>query len=64
MQGQEPELNFQQLKRAVNLADLAMTLGYEHNTRKSGHSTEKGKFHVFDYKGNGALDRVIIYGLG
>lgn len=61
MQPQQPELSFQQLKRDINLVDLVLTLGYDHNVQKSGHSTEKGKFHVFDYKGNGGLDRVIVY---
>lgn len=60
-QPQEPELSFAQVKQQVNLIDLALSIGYQHNRTKSGESTEKGKFHVFDYKGQPGLDRVIIF---
>ncbi|MBO3273119.1 biofilm formation regulator BssR [Hymenobacter defluvii] len=56
----EPELSFAQVKREINLVDLALTLGYEHNREKSGPNMEKGKFHVFDYRGNKNLDQIII----
>ena len=57
----EPELNFNQVKKELNLVDLVLTLGYQHNRAKSGSDVEKGKFHTFDYKGKPALDQVIIY---
>jgi hypothetical protein len=57
----EPELNFNQVKKDINLVDLVLTLGYEHNRQKSGPTLEKGKFHVFDYRGKAQLDQVIIY---
>jgi hypothetical protein len=60
-QSREPELNFNQLKKDINLVDLVLTLGYQHNRAKSGSDIEKGKFHTFDYKGKPGLDQVIIY---
>jgi hypothetical protein len=60
-QPREPELNFNQVKKDINLVDLVLTLGYQHNRAKSGSDTEKGKFHTFDYKGKPGLDQVIIY---
>ncbi|RZJ62578.1 MAG: hypothetical protein EOO58_00375 [Hymenobacter sp.] len=60
-QPREPELNFNQVKKDINLVDLVLTLGYQHNRAKSGSDIEKGKFHTFDYKGKPALDQVIIY---
>lgn len=60
-QPREPELNFTQVKKEVNLVDLVLTLGYQHNRAKSGPDINKGKFHVFDYQGNPSLDQVIIY---
>jgi len=60
-QPREPELNFNQVKKDVNLVDLVLTLGYQHNRAKSGSDIGKGKFHTFDYKGNPRLDQVIIY---
>lgn len=57
----EPELNFNQVKQDLNLVDLVLTLGYEHNRPKSGPSLDKGKFHTFDYRGKASLDQVIIY---
>ena len=61
MPPREPELNFTQVKKELNLVDLVLTLGYQHNRAKSGPTLEKGKFHVFDYRGNPNLDQVIIY---
>jgi hypothetical protein len=60
-QPREPELNFNQVKKDINLVDLVLTLGYQHNRAKSGSDIEKGKFHTFDYKGKPGLDQVIIY---
>jgi len=60
-QPREPELNFNQVKKDINLVDLVLTLGYQHNRAKSGSDVEKGKFHTFDYKGKPGLDQVIIY---
>ncbi|AMJ64005.1 toprim domain-containing protein [Hymenobacter sp. PAMC 26628] len=60
-QPREPELNFNQVKKDINLVDLVLTLGYQHNRAKSGADIEKGKFHTFDYKGKSGLDQVIIY---
>lgn len=60
-QPREPELNFNQVKKEINLVDLVLTLGYQHNRGKSGADTEKGTFHAFDYKGKPGLDQVIIY---
>lgn len=60
-QPREPELNFSQVKKDLNLMDLVLTLGYQHNRAKSGSDPEKGKFHTFDYKGKPTLDQVIIY---
>ncbi|GGF27263.1 toprim domain-containing protein [Hymenobacter cavernae] len=60
-QPREPELNFSQVKKDLNLVDLVLHLGYQHNRAKSGPSPDKGKFHVFDYQGNPNLDQVIIY---
>jgi hypothetical protein len=60
-QPREPELNFHQVKKDINLMDLVLTLGYQHNRAKSGSDPEKGKFHTFDYKGKPTLDQVIIY---
>ena len=60
-QPREPELNFNQVKKDINLVDLVLTLGYQHNRAKSGADIEKGKFHTFDYKGKPGLDQVIIY---
>jgi hypothetical protein len=60
-QPREPELNFNQVKKDINLVDLVLTLGYQHNRAKSGLDVEKGKFHTFDYRGNSRLDQVIIY---
>lgn len=60
-QPREPELNFNQVKKEINLVDLVLTLGYQHNRAKSGSDMEKGKFHTFDYKGKPGLDQVIIY---
>lgn len=60
-QPREPELNFNQVKKDLNLVDLVLTLGYQHNRTKSGSDPEKGKFHTFDYKGKPSLDQVIIY---
>ncbi|MGI4734154.1 MAG: toprim domain-containing protein [Janthinobacterium lividum] len=60
-QPREPELNFNQVKKDINLMDLVLTLGYQHNRAKSGSDPEKGKFHTFDYKGKPTLDQVIIY---
>jgi len=60
-QPREPELNFNQVKKDINLVDLVLTLGYQHNQAKSGSDIEKGKFHTFDYKGKPGLDQVIIY---
>ncbi|WP_324680863.1 toprim domain-containing protein [Hymenobacter sp. GOD-10R] len=60
-QPREPELNFTQVKKDLNLIDLVLHLGYQHNRAKSGPSLDKGKFHVFDYRGNPNLDQVIIY---
>lgn len=57
----EPELDFNQVKKNLNLVDLVLTLGYQHNREKSGPPLEKGKFHVFDYRGQAPLDQVIIY---
>lgn len=57
----EPELSFAQVKQQVDLIDLVLSIGYQHNREKSGASTEKGKFHVFDYRGQPGLDRVIIF---
>jgi hypothetical protein len=57
----ELELNFSQVKKDLNLVDLVLTLGYQHNRQKSGPALNKGKFHVFDYRGNANLDQVIIY---
>ena len=61
MPPREPELNFTQVKKELNLVDLVLNLGYQHNRAKSGLTLEKGKFHVFDYRGNPNLDQVIIY---
>jgi hypothetical protein len=60
-QPREPELNFSQVKKDLNLMDLILTLGYQHNRAKSGSDPEKSKFHTFDYKGKPLLDQVIIY---
>ncbi|MGI4735081.1 MAG: toprim domain-containing protein [Janthinobacterium lividum] len=60
-QPREPELNFNQVKKDINLMDLVLTLGYQHNRAKSGSDPEKGKFHTFDYKGKPTVDQVIIY---
>jgi hypothetical protein len=60
-QPREPELNFNQVKKDINLVDLVLTLGYQHNRVKSGSDIEKGKFHTFDYKGKPSFDQVIIY---
>jgi len=60
-QSREPELNFNQVKKDINLVDLVLTLGYQHNRAKSGSDIEKGRFHTFDYKGKPGLDQVIIY---
>jgi len=60
-QSREPELNFNQVKKDINLVDLVLTLGYQHNKAKSGPTPNKGKFHVFDYRGNPSLDQVIVY---
>ncbi|WP_324680169.1 toprim domain-containing protein [Hymenobacter sp. GOD-10R] len=57
----EPELNFSQVKKELNMVDLVLTLGYQHNRAKSGSDPQKGKFHTFDYRGNPRLDQVIIY---
>jgi len=60
-QPREPELNFNQVKKDLNLVDLVLTLGYQHNRAKSGSDIEKGKFHTFDYRGKPGLDQVIVY---
>jgi hypothetical protein len=60
-QPREPELNFNQVKKDINLMDLVLTLGYQHNRAKSGSDPEKGKFHTFDYHGKPTIDQVIIY---
>jgi hypothetical protein len=57
----EPELTFHQVKKDINLVDLVLTLGYEHHKQKSDSPLDKGKFHVFDYRGKAQLDQVIIY---
>ncbi|MDF7815117.1 hypothetical protein [Hymenobacter sp. YC55] len=60
-QPRESDLNFNQVKKDLNLVDLVLTLGYQHHRAKSGPSLERGKFHVFDYRGKVNLDQVIIY---
>lgn len=60
-QPRDPELNFNQVKKDLNLVDLVLTLGYQHNRAKSGSDIEKGKFHTFDYQGKPGLDQVIVY---
>lgn len=60
-QPREPELNFNQVKKDINLVDLVLTLGYQHHRAQSGSDGEQSKFHRFDYKGNPRLDQVIIY---
>ena len=60
-QPREPELNFNQVKKDINLVDLVLTLGYQHHRAHSGSDGGQGKFHRFDYKGNPRLDQVIIY---
>ncbi|QIL78234.1 toprim domain-containing protein [Hymenobacter sp. HDW8] len=57
----EPELTFDQVKQAINLVDLVLTLGYEHNRQQSGPALDQGKFHTFNYRGKAKLDQVIIY---
>lgn len=60
-QPREPELNFTQVKKDINLVDLVLTLGYQYNRANNGSAIEKSKFHTFDYKGKPSLDQVIIY---
>ncbi|GAB2452615.1 hypothetical protein GCM10011375_39660 [Hymenobacter qilianensis] len=57
----EPELTFDQVKQAINLVDLVLTLGYEHHRQLSGPALDQGKFHTFDYRGKAKLDQVIVY---
>jgi hypothetical protein len=60
-QPREPELQLNQVQKAVNLVELVLTLGYQHIPLKNGSDPAMGKFHTFAYKGKPGLDQVIVY---